>query len=729
MVEYLPWSNLVLDTCLQDYINGYFSVLDIELGGACNYHCIYCDSPQRDIQCTVEVEGVKTILQTGKIKWVYICGLGEPTVGENLTLLLQILQACKANQVKCSIFTNLANIDDRILEFIKDGVLHLMFKYDSQDSEACGHIYNDPNITDQLKNVQRIKEFVNVVDGRTNIAASIVPTQKNKNQIPAVVKDCIDSNIYPLIAELEQSGKALECYDKLSLSQAELDELKAEIEAILGEKYSVPVCPAVICGIHVRHDGVVTVDKHTGLSCPWFWLREPDTKKVCTFNNTDYNEIVNQILSVRTSMRKEVIEIIGKPNENVFGGCGGDISELIKLYLNLTPNNTIYLDNNATTQLYDSIKRVYIYSLNQFFNPSAIYAQSRVVEKEIDEARKNVATLINAAPKNIVFNSGATEGNNTVLNSILSIQDGKQKHIIISCVEHSAILETAKYYEEKFNVLVTRLPVDKYGRIEKASLIAALRPDTVLVSIMLANNEIGNIYPIKEFAAAVHNFNPSIVFHTDATQAIGKMNVDVEDLGVDYLTLSGHKFHAPKGIGALYSRSIENLVPFIHGGHQETGKRAGTENTNSIIALGEASRLASMLSEADYARIASLRDNFENRITSVVKGAVILGDVEHRICNTSCILVPGTDGRAICDFVNAEANICISTGAACDSKDLGLSHVMRSLGVEWHPIRVSLSRKTTMDEIKRLASSIGKYNKRFIQPQKSPKTTCKGGKK
>ena len=726
MIEYLPWSKIVLQNSTESFKRGKFAVLDIELGGQCNYHCIYCDSPQRDKKCTVNISQVESLIKTGTIKWVYICGLGEPTVESNKPYLIKILDICETYQAKCSIFTNLSLLDDTLLHYVEKGVLYLLFKYDSQSLADCTSIYNQSQVELQLHNIERIKKYVVVENGCTNIAASIVPTQINKGCIKDVVQDCLSNGIYPLIAELEQSGDALENYEQLALSRSELQELKNEIEAIIGEPYSIPLCPAVFCGIHVRYDGTVTVDESTGLSCPWFWLKEPTTVKIGDFNKNDVSSVLYNILKYRQSREHEINSLLTTLEPQVFGGCGGDLPYLLRKYIEIarerrytmkdanSRGKTIYLDNNATTPLSESVQRIIKSSLSEYFNPSTLYEGGKQIENEIKKARESVAALINADKDSVIFNSGATEGNNTVLNHVFfsTKEPNMKKHIIVSNVEHPAILETVSFYEKHNLLEVTRLPVDHYGRIDKEYLLSSLKSNTVLVSIMLANNEIGNIYPIQEFAKIVHSFNPSISVHTDATQAIGKMKVDVEALGVDFLTLSGHKFYAPKGVGALFVRSSKQFIPFIHGGHQENRKRAGTENTVSIIAMGEAAREAAKFADSDYEKIASLRDDFEERLKKVQKDAEVLGDSEHRICNTSCIRFPGINGKDICEFVDLEARICISTGSACDSNNLSLSHVMRAMNVQEIPIRVSLGRDTTQEDMIKLLQSLMMYRNR-----------------
>lgn len=336
MIEYFPWSKAVHDECIRSYKNGLFSVLDVELGGQCNYQCIYCDSPDHDKRCSVKIEKIESFFNSGAISWVFVCGLGEPTTGENRWLLLKILELCEKYSVKCSMFTNLSHIDDKLLYYVQNGILHFLFKYDSKSSFDCSLIYRNKGASQQLHNIERIKKYVSVSHGHTNIAASIVPTKLNYRFIPDVVQDCLDNGIYPLIAELEHSGEAIDYYDQLALDSTELISLKNKVELITSEAYVLPVCPAVIGGVHVRHDGFVTVDEYTGLSCHWFWLKEPKTAKLGDFNSDDIDTITRNILSYRDSKREILEEFVKQPNTHVFGGCGGDIASLLDAYLKIS---------------------------------------------------------------------------------------------------------------------------------------------------------------------------------------------------------------------------------------------------------------------------------------------------------------------------------------------------------------------------------------------------------
>ena len=336
MIEYLPWSKKVFDSCLNDYSNNEYAILDIELGGQCNYHCIYCDSPSRDKQCKLSLEQVEIAFQTNKIKWVFVCGLGEPTAMGNLPLLLKILGLCKIYGAKCSIFTNLSLLNEDLEEFIKCVVLNILFKYDSSDIQKTMSLYGVPNVNKQIFNIERIKELVQVHDGCTNIGASIVPTQVNKEDILDIVRDCLNHNIYPLIAELENSGDAQDYYKQLALSHEELQEIKTKVNELIGEEYVVPVCPSVICGVHIRHDGYVTVDETTGLSCHWFWLEEPKTHVIGNFKTDNFSTLVFEIEKYRKE-RKGFVEnlLSSNPKRSVFGGCGGDAFGLLTKYLKI----------------------------------------------------------------------------------------------------------------------------------------------------------------------------------------------------------------------------------------------------------------------------------------------------------------------------------------------------------------------------------------------------------
>lgn len=368
----------------------------------------------------------------------------------------------------------------------------------------------------------------------------------------------------------------------------------------------------------------------------------------------------------------------------------------------------IYFDNNSTTRLSDGVKQTIIDNMDLFYNPSSLYSEGQHVKEKIEAARRNVGKLIGSASKNIIFTGCATESNNTVISTCIDSSTISKKHVVVSSVEHSAILEAVKHYEKLGCIELTILPVDACGRINLQDVKSAIKTNTILVSIMLINNEVGNIYPIKEFVKLVKQINPLTKFHTDATQAIGKYKVDVKDLGVDYLTLSGHKFHALKGIGALYVKDIEHFKPFMYGGHQENGRRAGTENTLGILSIGEAAIETLDSLESDIILMAELRDYLENQLRKLNVGVnqnrySFLGDLQNRVCNTSCILIDGFDGRLVCATVDTDGekdDSSISSGSACNSSELEASHVMKAMGISQIPIRVSFDKYNTKEEVK-----------------------------
>lgn len=355
----------------------------------------------------------------------------------------------------------------------------------------------------------------------------------------------------------------------------------------------------------------------------------------------------------------------------------------------------IYFDNNATTPLSAKVKEAIINNLDLFENPSSLYKEAKTVKEKISQSREAVAKLVGANANNIIFTGCATESNNTVINSCIDCYGSG--HIIVSSVEHSAVIETVKMCECKRNIKVTYLPVDSNGKLNLEELRSLIRNDTILVSVMMVNNEMGNIYPIKDIVNIVRTCNPHIKVHTDAVQAIGKIKVDVMDLGVDFLTISAHKFNAPKGVGALYVKDINSFVPYMRGGHQENGHRAGTENTISIIAMGIAAQ--EVIQDPRTDNINMLRSYLESQILKKVAGSKIIGDVNNRVCNTSCIMIKGFSGVDICEVINRVGNICISSGSACNSIETEASHVMKAMGYSTIPIRVSLGRYSTKEEV------------------------------
>lgn len=333
MYEYLPWSKRVLDKSIVSYKKGIIPILDLELGGGCNLNCIYCDSPDRTKKFT-SMREVQNFIESGKIEWVFICGLGEPTFAENKKYLLKILELCKNHKLKCSMFTNLLDFDEQLFDYIDEDVLYVMFKLDSFEEKRIQKLYGNHKIDiDQHQaKIQKLVKLTREKDGCTNLCASIVPTTLNFDELPKIISFCEENNIFPLIGDLEDSGKGQDVYGELKLS----DEQLKQVKTLFNEDYSIPICPSVLCGIHILYDGTVAVDESTGLSCHWFWLTEPciyQMKKVWEYSS--YNEIIDEIRKYRCKKIPMVRESIEHLDNLVFGGCGGDIKTLLEKYVSL----------------------------------------------------------------------------------------------------------------------------------------------------------------------------------------------------------------------------------------------------------------------------------------------------------------------------------------------------------------------------------------------------------
>ena len=361
--------------------------------------------------------------------------------------------------------------------------------------------------------------------------------------------------------------------------------------------------------------------------------------------------------------------------------------------------NTIYLDNNATSAIAPEVREAMLpYLDNLYGNPSSMHSFGGQVAKAVDTARERVAALLGADPDEILFTSCGSESDNTAFWSALQTQPEK-RHIITTRVEHAAILNTAQYWERQ-GYRVTLLGVDGKGRPDLDEYAGALRDDTAIVSIMFANNEVGNIYPIARMAEMARE--RGILFHTDAVQAVGKVPINLGKLPVDMLSLSGHKIHSPKGIGVLYVRRGVRFRPLLRGGHQEGGRRAGTENVPYIVGLGMAAKLADEHLQEERTRVAALRDRLEKGLMERIPESTVNGDVENRLPNTSNISFKNVEGEAILLMLD-RLGICASSGSACTSGSLEPSHVLRAMGVPFNyahgSIRLSLSRYTTEEEI------------------------------
>ena len=359
----------------------------------------------------------------------------------------------------------------------------------------------------------------------------------------------------------------------------------------------------------------------------------------------------------------------------------------------------IYLDNNATTPVVEAVREAMLPYLGaDYGNPSSIHTVGREARAAVEKARRQVASLINTSPRRIIFTGSGSEADNLALVGAAHALRDKGNHIITTAVEHPAVLNTARFLE-KAGFRVTYLEVDGFGCLDTEKLREAITDDTTLISIMLANNEVGTILPVRELCDITHE--KDILFHTDAVQAIGKIKVDIEELGVDLLSVSGHKFGAPKGVGTLYIRKGVEIEPLIHGGQQESGFRAGTENVPSIVGLGKAAELAAQTWQ-DAGRIEALRDRLEKGIKELVPFARLNGHPISRLPNTLNMTLPELRGESIVIAMDRHG-IALSSGSACKSGSPEPTHVLLAMGrteEEAHcSVRFSLAHDTTEKDI------------------------------
>jgi len=360
---------------------------------------------------------------------------------------------------------------------------------------------------------------------------------------------------------------------------------------------------------------------------------------------------------------------------------------------------TVYVDNNATTQVapevFDAMRP---YFTELYGNPSSMHSFGGQAGGKMEEARESIAGLIGATAEEIVITSCGTESDSTGIRAAIESNPDK-KHIITTRVEHPAVKNLCEYLSQK-GYRVTFVPVNAVGKLDIDYLFDHLTEDTAVVSVMWANNESGVIFPVESISKAVKE--KGIVFHTDAVQAVGKLPIDVNATGIDMLSLSGHKFHGPKGIGALYVRKGTKFSPFMIGGHQEGGRRGGTENVASIIGLGRASELAAESLDRYNVEVRALRDRLETELMARIPNAELNGDIYRRLPNTTSIGFESVEGEAILLMMN-EYGICASSGSACTSGSLEPSHVLRAMGVPFTrahgSIRFSLSKYTTESDV------------------------------
>ena len=347
----------------------------------------------------------------------------------------------------------------------------------------------------------------------------------------------------------------------------------------------------------------------------------------------------------------------------------------------------IYLDNAATTRVDDQVVAAMLPYLSEHYgNASSIHTFGQEARAAVEEARRAVADFLGADTREVIFTSGGTESDNAALWGVFRSRYRPGNHIITTRIEHPAILTTCKALEAE-GAEVTYVRVDASGRVNPADVTAAIQERTVLISVMHANNETGVIQPIEEIARIARE--RGIVMHTDAVQSLGKIPANVRDLGVDLLSLSGHKIHAPKGVGALYARKGTNLIPFMTGGSHERKRRAGTENVPGIVGLGAAARLAAERLPEMSARVAALRHRLESQVFSRVEGARINGASDQRLPNIANISFSGLEGEAAVIAMDLEG-VAVSTGSACSSGSLEPSHVLIAMGLRAEVVQSSL---------------------------------------
>jgi len=367
----------------------------------------------------------------------------------------------------------------------------------------------------------------------------------------------------------------------------------------------------------------------------------------------------------------------------------------------------IYLDNSATTKLdKEVLKEMLPYLQENYGNPSSAYRIGRENKAIIEDARKQVAKVLNANTEEIYFTSGGSESDNMALKGVAFANQDKGRHIITSKIEHPAVLDTCKELE-RHGFEITYINVDKNGIVDLKQLETSIREDTILISIMFANNEIGTIEPIKNIGRIAKQYN--ILFHTDSVQAIGNIKIDVKELGIDLLSLSAHKFYGPKGIGALYVRDGINFRKYLNGGHQERNKRAGTENVAGIVGLGKAITLAYNNFEDKNKYLYNLRTYLINEIKNNIPDIRINGDIEKRLQGNINISVNGVEADNILTELD-KRGIFISTGSACTTGSIESSHVLKAIGLSdtkaHSSIRISLGKYNTKDELKHFSKEL-----------------------
>lgn len=360
----------------------------------------------------------------------------------------------------------------------------------------------------------------------------------------------------------------------------------------------------------------------------------------------------------------------------------------------------VYMDYSATTPVKKEVLDAMLpYFSEHFGNPSSLYSIAQESKEALERARGQVASLIGAKANEVFFTAGGSEADNWALEGVADALKDKGNHIITTKIEHHAILHTAEYLE-KHGIDVTYLDVDAEGRVNPEDVEKAITDKTVLISIMMVNNEVGTIEPIKEIAEIAHNHG--ILLHTDAVQALGNVPIDVDNMGIDLISMSGHKIYGPKGVGALYIRKGTKISNFIHGGAQEMKKRAGTENLAGIVGFGKAAELAKENLESHINRVSELRDYFISEVTSKIPDTIVNGSMEHRHPGNANISFEYIEGESMLILLDMNG-ISVSTGSACSSKSLTPSHVLSAMGIPVERIhgtlRFTIGDPTTKEDI------------------------------
>ena len=349
MNEYSPWSRKILYRIMADVTKGHLRILDVKLGGKCNMHCWYCDTPMYHVKCTFDMDKLENIISSGDIQQIYICGLGEPTEEtENLPILKRILSISRRKGIQVSGFTNLLVLDEDLLGYIEDGTWNILFKLDTFKPELMTKIYRIPLEKTKvlLNNYKRVLDAIRIRDGTTNVGVSIVPAKDNSDELPTIIDYCMEHGIYPLLGELENQGRCLGNYEEHRLDEQELRKITDYIRTQYGIEYRVPICPAAVAGIHVNHDGKILIDK-LGLSCSFFMLEERPMFPIGNIANMDYEEIHNRILEYREAHLREAIDFERSLlKEFPIGGCGGNAKWLLQTYINLYKYRKIDICNN-----------------------------------------------------------------------------------------------------------------------------------------------------------------------------------------------------------------------------------------------------------------------------------------------------------------------------------------------------------------------------------------------